>query len=639
MNRPNQSAQATERASRVIGFRSGATALALSFAALVPSDARAALGVLPGGGTSIDPYQVTDYADLSVVATGSYAKSATYRLMADLDATPSDTAHADSGLVPIVLSGTFHGGGHTIANLSIHRPGHDAGLFGIVETGGLVDSLELVGASVTGSRNAGALAATNQGTIAVCASSGAVVGDTATGHVGGLVGTNTGTIRSSRSSSKDSGDSGISAGGLVGVNTGTIESSHASGTVTSGHFAGGLVGVNSGSVIASSASGAISGSNPNARFGGLVGSSTAGRIHACSATGAIEAYGDSVDLGGLVGLALETTIDSSFATGGVTAHADHALVGGFAGRSSGSTIRAGHATGAVTATGLNAVAGGFAGATSSGDSLGSCYATGGTTATGLNAVVGGLVGRSDSTTIAVCYATGAVTTTGTHCLAGGLVGVAGFGDKIRFSYAAGPVTATGTDAFAGGLVGLNRGVVDACYAVSKVVNSESSYLPGGLVGNDSGSILASYWGLESASSTIGVGYGLSTGSATGLIAVDLAKPSSFAGWDFADTWMLGNADTVPLLRALAASYGSTAGTGPSAPRGAMSYAWSRDGNRLTISVPGRSFEVVVMDLSGRIFARAAGHGRAVLDLPSSRQLVVGIRSGNGHEMFKISSLR
>lgn len=88
--------------------------------------------------------------------------------------------------------------------------------------------------------------------------------------------------------------------------------------------------------------------------------------------------------------------------------------------------------------------------------------------------------------------------------------------------------------------------MEACYAISKVVNSESSFLPGGLVGNDSGSILSSYWGLETASSTVGVGYGLSTGSATGLIA--MAVPSGFEGWNFADAWMLGGADTVPKLR-------------------------------------------------------------------------------------------
>jgi len=639
MNRPNQMANATERASRVVGFRSGATALALTLAALVPSDARATLGVLPGSGTAVDPYQVTDYADLSVVATGSYAKSATYRLMADLDASPSDTAHADSGFRPIVLSGTFHGGGHTIANLSIHRPGHDAGLFGIVETGALVDSLGLVEASLLGRGDVGALAAVNRGTIRSCHSSGANVGDSAGSHVGGLVGTNTGLVASSRSSSIDSGDSGIAAGGLVGWNSGSIVASMASGTVTAGRFAGGLVGSNSGFLDSCSATGAISGSNPNARYGGLVGTSTSGHIRGCRATGAVSAYGDSVALGGLVGQGSGDLIDSSAATGGVTAHADHALVGGLVGHSILEDILASHATGAVTATGLYAAVGGLVGAAGAGDSIGSCYATGGVTSTGGFAVVGGLVGRADTTSIAVCYATGAVTTTGTNALAGGLVGDAGLGDAIRHSYAVGPVTATGSSAFAGGLVGLNRGVVDASYAIGKVVNSESSFLPGGLVGNDSGSILASYWGLESASSTIGVGYGLSTGSATGLIAVDLAKPSSFAGWDFAGTWMLGDADTVPLLRALAASYGLVSGVGPSASRGALACAWRTDGNRLTLSVPGRAFDVVVTDLSGRIFARASGNGRAVLDLPSSRLLVVGIRSGSLHETFRISSLR
>lgn len=639
MNRPNLLAKATERASRVIGLRSSTTTLALLLAAMVPSDTQATLGVLAGSGTTADPYKVTDYADLAVVATGSYSKAATYRLMADIDATPSDTADARKGFKPIALSGRFQGGGHKISTLSIHRSGQDAALFSVLDTTAVVDSLDLVGVAISGSRHVGALAATNRGLVQACASSGAVVGDTATGHVGGLVGTNTGIIRDSRSSSRDSGANGIIAGGLVGWNSGTVEASHATGTVTAGHFAGGLVGINIGSLHSSTATGAISGSNPNARYGSLVGSSTGGRIHNCKATGAVEAYGDSVDLGGLVGLAKDTRIDSCHATGGITAHADHALVGGLVGHSIHSVFRAVHATGAVTATGLQAVAGGLVGATSSGDSLGSCYATGGTTATGLDAVVGGLVGRSDSTTIAVCYATGAVTTTGTNALAGGLVGIAGLGDKIRYSYAAGPVTATGSNVFAGGLVGLNRGTVEACYAVSKVVNSESSFLPGGLVGNDSGVILASFWGLESASSTIGVGYGFSTGSATGLIAVAMALPSSFVGWDFTNTWMVGNADTVPLLRALASSYGSSAAVGPRAVRGSSLYSWTRSGNRMTVAVPGESFEVVVADLSGRILARASGNGTADLDLKSARSVVVAIRSSAMNESFRVTALR
>jgi hypothetical protein len=283
--------------------------------------------------------------------------------------------------------------------------------------------------------------------------------------------------------------------------------------------------------------------------------------------------------------------------------------------------------------------GGLVGASGSRDSIGSCYATGGATATGGFAVVGGLVGRSDSVTIAICYATGAVTTTGTNALAGGLVASAGVGDKIRQCYASGPVTATGSNVFAGGLVGLNRGLVEDCFAVSKVVNSESSFLPGGLVGNDSGSILSSYWGLETASSTIGVGYGLSTGSATGLISVAFAVTSSFVGWNFADTWMLSGADTVPRLRALASSYGDPSAIRPQATHNAMPYTWSIHGNRLTISAPGRSYQVVVADLSGRVLARASVTGLAVLDLDHAGAMVVSLRSRDLQESISVNTAR
>jgi|GEM_PF-1111565 len=638
MNRPNHKAQAFEGVSRVVGLRSRTTTLALILAGLASTGADAALGVLAGSGTDASPYQVSDYADLCAVGTGTFSSMATYRLTADIDASPSDTSNSDSGFAPISFKGTFHGGGHTISRLSVNRPGHDAALFSLVDLDAELDSIWLVGAKINGSHHVGGLAATNRGSIVSCSSTGIVVGDTALSHVGGLVGTNSGTIRSSRSSSLDSGDQGISSGGLVGVNTGTIESSGASGTVTAGRFAGGLVGVNSGTIESCWASGAISGTHPNAGYGGLVGSAANGRIHGSNATGAVSAYGDSVSLGGLVGHAMGGRIDTCTASGGVTANAEHARVGGLIGQSSGETVRASHATGAVTATGMHSAVGGLVGSSGPADSIGSCYATGGATATGGHAVVGGLVGRSDSANIAICYATGAVTTTGTDALAGGLVAVAGVGDKIRHCYASGPVTATGSNVFAGGLVGLNRGVVEGCYAIGKVVNSESSFLPGGLVGNDSGSILTSYWGLESASSTVGVGYGLSTASATGLIAVAMAIPASFAGWDFSTTWMLGGADTVPLLRALASSYG-VASVHPQASRSRLSYAWNTNGKRLTISVPGKRFDVVMVDPSGRILARASATGTTTLELANSGAIVVQILSGDLHESFAVAASR
>jgi len=638
MKYPNRNTAVCHRVTRAKIQGSRTAAIALLLTALVPAGVQASGGSLQGSGTSGDPYQVSNYADLSLVATGTYSPSATYRLVGDLDASPSDTAHADSGLVPIHLLGVFHGGGHTISQLSIHRPGHDAGLFGVLESGATVDSLSLVGATVTGSHNAGALAATNLGSVLSCNSSGFNTGDTATGHVGGLVGTNAGSIRNSASSSIDSGDSGISSGGLVGWNTGTLESDRATGAVTAGKSAGGLVGFNAGTLDLCHATGAVSGTNPDAHFGGLVGGSSGGRIHDCDASGAVTAYGDSVDLGGLVGSGSDDQIDSSYASGGVTANADHAATGGLVGKSAGETIRGCHAIGAVTATGMDAAAGGLVGSGRA-DSIGSCYATGGTTATGGNAMVGGLVGTSDSTTIAVCYATGAVTTTGTDVLAGGLVGNAGTADTVRSSYASGPVTATGTDAFAGGLVGLDRGLVDQSYAVGKVVNSESSFLPGGLVGNDSGVVLASYWGLQTASSTVGVGYGVSGASATGLITVDLAVPASFAGWDFTDTWSLGGADTVPTLRALAASYGSTQGIEAKARRRSSPYSWSIDGKRMTVFAPGLSFRVVAFDLSGRALATADGTGTTSLELPSARALAVDFSSADVHGSFLVPALR
>ena len=75
MNHSNQLTHICEKASQMAGIRSRATAFALLVTGLVPSGVHATLGTLPGSGTSGDPYQVSDYADLTVVGTGSHSSS------------------------------------------------------------------------------------------------------------------------------------------------------------------------------------------------------------------------------------------------------------------------------------------------------------------------------------------------------------------------------------------------------------------------------------------------------------------------------------------------------------------------------------------------------------------------------------
>ena len=115
--------------------------------------------------------------------------SANYTLANDIDLGPALTADANGnypgmwgsgGFVPIGglfsnFTGTFDGNSHTIGNLTINRPSIDyVGLFGYV-SGGTVRNVGVLGGSVTGQVNTGALVGYNNiGTVTQSYETGAV---------------------------------------------------------------------------------------------------------------------------------------------------------------------------------------------------------------------------------------------------------------------------------------------------------------------------------------------------------------------------------------------------------------------------------------------------------------------------------
>jgi hypothetical protein len=165
------------------------------------------------------------------------------------------------------FTGAFNGQGYTIANLTINRPTtDDVGLFGYVGAGITVRDVGLLGATVTGRNNVGALAGINAGTVTRSYATGVVNGTG--GYIGGLVGYNFGTGSNVTQSyaSVTVGSPNYYVGGLVGYNEGAIAQAYSVGAV-SGQYAGGLAGNNSGTITQAYAAGAVSGSS----LGGLVG--------------------------------------------------------------------------------------------------------------------------------------------------------------------------------------------------------------------------------------------------------------------------------------------------------------------------------------------------------------------------------
>jgi len=188
-------------------------------------------------------------------------------LMNDLDSTTSGyqelasaAANGGKGWEPIgtetdPFTGALDGKGHDICDLNVNRPDTGyVGLFGFANEGGIIKSVGVVNASVTGYIFVGSLVGVNVGTVGNSYSTGSVTG---TGNemffgsaVGGLLGLNGGAVSNSYSTGSMIGEAAV--GGLVGVNVygalGTVSNSYSSGNVTGDEGIGGLVGVNGGAV-------------------------------------------------------------------------------------------------------------------------------------------------------------------------------------------------------------------------------------------------------------------------------------------------------------------------------------------------------------------------------------------------------
>ncbi|MEX0741134.1 MAG: GLUG motif-containing protein, partial [Pseudohongiella sp.] len=213
-------------------------------------------------------------------------------------------------------------------------------------------------------------------------------------------------------------------------------------------------------------------------------------------------------------------------------------VGGLVGEM-GSNVRIEHSyvAGSVTATGnkVGGLAGDYDGA------IESSYAT---AAVSGSSRVGGLVGATNGI-ITRSYATGNVSGIGN---VGGLAGELGgaLDDSIADSYAMGDVTGNTS---VGGLVGnASSGTVSNSYAIGSVNDGAAGTGIGGLVGSLSNpaSVNNSYWNTE----TTGQSSSAGGEGVTGLTSAEMRQQTSFAEFDFDDTWQIQESVTFPVLQGL-----------------------------------------------------------------------------------------
>lgn len=134
----------------------------------------------------------------------------------------SDLTLVDPSFLPIpTFGGSFDGQSHTIHNVSITDSLSPAGLFGVVQAGGSVRSLHVVG-TVTPSgdgRSVGGIAGENNGAIEKCSFTGTVSGQVYVGGIAGHTGAS-GSILACETRGAVIGDS--MTGGITGYNEGLL---------------------------------------------------------------------------------------------------------------------------------------------------------------------------------------------------------------------------------------------------------------------------------------------------------------------------------------------------------------------------------------------------------------------------------
>jgi filamentous hemagglutinin family protein len=288
----------------------------------------------------------------------------------------------------------------------------------------------------------------------------------------------------------------------------------------------------------------------------------------------------SDNVGALVGYGYGTyagtfPVRNCYATGtvsGATGATPYGVsVGGLIGSVAYGSVTNSHAAVTVSGNGYqNSNTGGLVG-TLYAASVNNSYATGavsniaivGSAAT--NSITGGLVGlgAGGTSSITDSFATGIVTANRNG--SGGLVGYM-YG-SIANSYSTGNVTGgvSGTFGFStGGLVGFLSGALSNSYETGtvSVTGSGSAGLIGGLVGTlkDTTSITNSFWNATANGST---GYVIYSGTpphitvtgTSGLTSAQMMAQASYvpsgsaAGqWDFANTWVMYEGQTTPLLQ-------------------------------------------------------------------------------------------
>lgn len=148
--------------------------------------------------------------------------------------------------------------------------------------------------------------------------------------------------------------------------------------------------------------------------------------------------------------------------------------------------------------------------------------------------MGGLVGINRGGMITGCSFSGSLSG---GQFVGGLVGMNDNQGTIANCYSNATVSGS---LVVGGLVGANSAKINKCYAAGPTYGVA---IVGGLVAQDAGEVISSFWDIETS------GQSTSSGGEP-LTTTEMKTRATFtsAGWDFIETWDIGENQTYPFLR-------------------------------------------------------------------------------------------
>jgi len=156
--------------------------------------------------------------------------------------------------------------------------------------------------------------------------------------------------------------------------------------------------------------------------------------------------------------------------------------------------------------------------------------------------VGGFCGLlADDASINGCFSN--VQLTGATYV-GGFIGCTMPGSQVRSCYALGSVTSVKSPSMdnptqIGGFIGRQQnGTVEECYAYTEVYTRVSSQIVGGFIGYNEGDPQSCYYNQTATENrkAIDANYNDSDDGITGCTVEEMLEQSTYAGWDFENTW-------------------------------------------------------------------------------------------------------